>query len=207
MRRRAEIWDAHKNNPSFKMYDVYHWEAHPDQAHPEPTTLEQRVKHYEDYLEKFPEVIWPGFVEEPSNPVSDLFGLEKGYWGDQTYLVLIDKYGKIAYQNSFPKGSNSITQVYNDIDALIPTLLEKESLEHTKKVTPQWSIHMQGNRLTIDVPASTTALQLIDMKGRIVQSHVLHSAQAIILQDIAKGIYVVQIETEKGLFSKEVVVR
>lgn len=195
MRRRAEIWKQYKDNPDFRLYDIYHWEAHPNNTFPEPTSLEQRITHYEAYLDKFQEVVWPGFVEEPDNPVSNQFGLFQDYMGDQTYLVLIDKEGKIAYQNSFPKGSWDIEQIYTDIDNLIPSLLDAESTisqsfgaSSVSFVLKDKSAHFQTE--------SDIAITVVDPRGRVLLSHLLTSGASFVdMSSLSAGYYMLQVET------------
>lgn len=206
VRRREQIWNKYKNNSNFRMYDVYHWEAHPDNVHPEPTTLEQRISHYEDYLEQFPSVVWPGLVQEVSNPLSDMFGLFKNYYGDQTYLLVIDTEGKIAYQNSFPKGSNNISNVYNDIDNLLPSIVPETALKENAKATPNNSIEIRKHSKLITFNFSATLesnISIHTLSGKKVHSNTINgNTYDLNTESFAAGNYLVRIKTKRGITSK-----
>lgn len=189
MRRRADIWAKYKDNPDFRLYDIYHWEAHPSSQYPEPTTLEQRITHYEAYLKKFPEVVWPGFVQEPSNPVSEQFGLWQDYYGDQTYLVLVDKAGRIAYQNSFPKGIMNITKIYDDIEREIPPLLEEEGVLTKSQEVLSHTVSMVNKKLELQT-AVGAVIQIYGVNGVLYNTtNALTETSTIDLREFASGVY------------------
>lgn len=189
------------------MYDVYHWEAHPDYQHPEPTTLEQRVSHYEDYLQQFPNVVWPGLVEEPvTNQLSKTFGLFQNYWGDQTYLVVIDAKGKIAYQNSFPLGSNNISNVYNDIDDILPSLMAETSINKQTFVKPDIKVDIirSSNLLKLKFPMSINSnISIHTISGKKIYSRNVNSkSHELKIDNFASGSYLLNIETLNGTITK-----
>lgn len=188
------------------MYDVYHWEAHPDNSHPEPTTLAERITHYEDYLSYFPIVVWPGLVEEPiTNPLSEMFGLFQDYWGDQTYLVVIDAQGKLAYQNSFPAGIMNITSIYDDIDALLPSIVPQTSINQklSRKVS-EIDIVKHGNSITFNFSATLKSeISIHTVSGKKVYSELISgNTLNINTESLATGNYLVKIKTSEGILRR-----
>lgn len=211
MRRREEIWNKYNNNPNFRLYDVYHWEAHPNTQHPEPTTLEQRVSHYEDYLALFPNVVWPGLVEEPvTNPLSEMFGLFQDYWGDQTFLVVIDTEGKIAYQNSFPAGIMDITSIYDDIDALLPSLVPETSTQFNASIISnnEMDIIKSGNMITFNFTATLQSkVSILTVSGKVIDSkEISGNTFTIDKSNLAAGNYLIKIKTRNKTYKKSFII-
>lgn len=93
------------------MYDIYHWEAHPNSTYPEPKTLEQRVKHYEAYRKKYPFITLPGLVDDGSCSVS-----KKIFRASYTTIIVVDMNQKIVLRKDFP---SNFSNAYKSLDAKI----------------------------------------------------------------------------------------
>lgn len=98
------------------MYDIYHWEAHPNSSYP-TCDMPERVEHYEAYLQKYPFIELPGLVDEGYGhdaEVSDLFN------ASYTSIRTVDLNGEIVYKKDFP---NNWSGAYSGLDSKIEQLL------------------------------------------------------------------------------------
>ena len=100
------------------MYDIYHWEAHPNSTYPEPDNLQERIPHYEAYLQKYPFITLPGLVDDGKGRQC----IVSSKWrASYTTIVTVDLDGKIAYRKDFP---NNFSNAYSGLDSKIGTLLD-----------------------------------------------------------------------------------
>ncbi len=110
------------------MYDIYHWEAHPNGSSPngnyvQPNTLEQRIKHYEDYVALY-DITIPGLVDDGNTSVSNQWSAR---W---TSIFVVGMDGKIVIRDDFPGVSPEdawVIPAYDELDKKLAELLPDDT--------------------------------------------------------------------------------
>jgi len=111
------VYDKYKNHPNFAMYDIYHWEAHPNTTYPEPANVQQRVPHYEAYLKKYTFITLPGLVDDGSGKNCIV---SKKWNANYTTIVTVGLDTIVKYRKDFP---SNFTNAYSGLDSKIAELL------------------------------------------------------------------------------------
>ena len=132
------------------MYDIYHWEAHPNSTYPQ-CDLPERVSHYEAYLEKYDFITCPGLIDKGFYRDCEISTKWKASY---TTIVTVDIEGIIQYRKDFPSDFNNaysgldtkIAELLADVDTTSPTVTvqspgSNDLLDQGTQADIKWTAH------------------------------------------------------------------